>query len=101
MFNFDQMSWYGIIALAFLPTFILASLIRVKGIFGVLVIIGIASIFLVILSDFQGWNMALAAVSALVGMTLGGNISDARERKRLVEKRDEDKKLRDERMRGS
>jgi hypothetical protein len=98
VFDFSQMSWYGVIALAFVPTFILASLIRLKGVYGLLVIVGMAAIFFFIISDLQGWQLGLAAISALAGMTMGGNISDAKERKRLVEKQDENKRLREKRL---
>lgn len=78
MFDTNQMSLPVIIFVTFFPMFIGASLLRAKGVTGLLAISVIVLVILVVFMDFESWRLTVGAISALVGLGVGGKVSDAR-----------------------
>ncbi len=82
MIDTSNLNWIWVVAITFVPMFICASLLQAKGITGVLAIVGAIGIAVVVLLDFQGWRLGTGGVAALVGLVIGGKLSDSRELKR-------------------
>lgn len=83
MLDTSQMSLPVIILLTFIPMFVSASLLRAKGVTGLLAITVIVVVIVVIFMDFEKWRLTVGAISALVGLAVGGKVSDARELARV------------------
>lgn len=60
----------------FVPTFICSALLRANGVRGLLALVGLIAITVYLFADFEGWQLAIATISALVGLALGGKLSD-------------------------
>lgn len=60
----------------FVPTFVCSTLLRANGVRGLLALIGLIAITVYLFADFEGWQLAIATISALVGLALGGKLSD-------------------------
>ncbi len=71
----------GIAAFAFM--FACASLVRAPGVTSLLAIVGIFAVGGVILLDLHSTRFFIGCGAALVGIALGGHLSDRRERRRI------------------
>ncbi len=80
----SQLLW--VLVALFAATFICASLMRAKGVRGLLALVGLAGVIFYLVSDFEGWQLSAAVVSALVGLSLGGKLSDYLELSRVERK---------------
>lgn len=100
MIDTAQLGFVEVALYGFVPTFICALLLRAKGIIGILAILGIVGVVAVLLSDFAGWRLGVAAGGAVLGLAIGGKISDARERKKMMQVKEMEQKKRDARLKG-
>lgn len=91
----NQLGVAGVILLPLVTMFICASLLRSKGVTGLLALTGIISVGVVVFMDFQDWRLAVGAISALVGLVLGGQLSDRREHQRVMRLQKEENRKRD------
>lgn len=83
MSNLNQLGLVWVMVLTFVPMFICASLLHAKGVMGLLAITGIIAIGAVVFVDLSDVRMSLGGIAALVGLALGGKVSDHRHRKHL------------------
>lgn len=95
----NQLGVIWVIVLPFVSMFICASLLRAKGVTGLLALTGIVSVGVVVFMDLQDWRLAVGAISALVGLVLGGQVSDRREHQRVIRLQEEENRKRDALMR--
>lgn len=100
MIDADKLGFIEVLLFGFMPVFVCALLIRAKGILGILAILGMAGVAYILLSDFSGWRLGLGGVAALVGMAIGGTISDRRERAAMVRKKEEEQREREARLKA-
>ncbi|MBL8487559.1 MAG: hypothetical protein JNK22_10755 [Rhodocyclaceae bacterium] len=88
----------GIAAFAFM--FACASLVRAPGVTSLLAIVGIFAVGGVILLDLHSTRFFIGCGAALVGIALGSQVSDRRERARLQRARDSRARRREPRGMG-
>lgn len=100
MIDSSQLGPIEVALFGFLPMFVCALLLRAKGVVGILAIAGIIAVAGIMISDFEGWRLGTAAACAAVGLAIGGKISDNRERKRMVQVQDAERKKRDARLKS-
>lgn len=81
----------------FAVTFICAALLRANGVRGLLALIGLIAAGFHALSDYEGWQLAAATIAALVGLAMGGKLSDVIEyrRKMAASNAEKDKRRRE------
>ena len=87
----DQ-SVLSIIGMTFVPMLICAALLRSRGITGMLAVAGVLAVLYLVFTDMQNWKMAVGGISAMFGLIVGGQISDVRERRRLKNIQDAERK---------
>lgn len=73
---------------AFAIMFVCASLVRAPGVTSLLAIVGIFAVGGLIVFDLQSTRFAVGCGAALVGIALGGRVSDRRERRRIEQARE-------------
>lgn len=100
MNNLNQLGLVWVMLLAFVPMFICASLLRAKGVMGLLALTGIIAIAAVVFIDLSDVRLSLAGIAALIGLAVGGKVSDYRERQRLNRLGAIEREKRDAYMRG-
>ena len=100
MIDLNQLNFFLVVIVTFVPTFTCGALLRVKGILGFLAIAGIIFIGVVVFQDFQDWRLAAGGVAALLGLLAGGRVSDFREFQRARRAAEDDKRQQNAMMRG-
>jgi len=96
----SQLDLVWVVAFTFVPMMISASLLRAKGVTGLLAITGAISVAVVVFMDFQDFRLAVGAIAALLGLFVGGKISDARELAKMKQAKAVEKRRRDAWLRG-
>jgi O-antigen ligase len=100
MIDTSHMDLIWVILFTFVPMMISASLLRAKGVTGLLAIIGAISIGIVIFMDFHDFRLIIGGIAALLGLFVGGKISDARELAKMKRTGAEEKRRRESMLRG-
>jgi hypothetical protein len=96
----DQLGLVWVIIFTFVPMMVSASLLRSKGVTGLLAITGSIAVVVVVFMDFQDFRLAVGAIAALLGLFVGGKISDARELAKMKRTTVVEKQRRDAMLRG-
>lgn len=84
MSGIDDLAFPWVALIAFVPMFVLTSFIRARGIGGVLALAGALAFGAVLVAYLHGVRLAVGGICVLIGITLGGRVSDHLERKRLT-----------------
>lgn len=98
--NTSELNFLGVLALGFIPMFVSGVFLRSSGLVGWLSILSALGTGLLIFSSFEGSRLVVSAIAAVGGLTLGGGISDKRERARMHRVKLEEAARREARLRG-
>jgi hypothetical protein len=83
MIDTSQMDPLWVFIFTFVPMAVSASLLRAKGVTGLLAITAAVSIALVVFMDFHDFKLILGAIAGWLGLFVGGKISDLREQAKM------------------
>ncbi len=100
MENLNHLSLIAIVMFAAIPMFICGSLVRARGVIGLLVLTAAITVAVYLFTGLQDYRLAVGELAAIVGLMLGGKVSDARERQRLNRIGEAKRRERDAMMKG-
>lgn len=86
---------WEIALICFVPVFVGASLLRARGVVGLLAPVAVAAVIVLIISKFESLNFAIGVCAAFAGLFLGGRVSDMRELRRQKLQAERERKERD------
>ena len=98
MSDAGQLSAIQIILFTFVPMFICAALLRASGALGIVAIVGLFAIGIYLFIDLEGGRLMLGLGSAMVGLVLGGKVSDAVEHNRMKKVQDAENRKREAKL---
>ena len=96
--DINQLSLALVVILSFLSMFVCVAFIRAKGFAGVLALMCTVAIGIVVLVGLHGQRLIIGIIAAIIGIGIGGKVSDHRERRRLVRLSEAERKKRDAMM---
>lgn len=79
----SELNYIWVVLLSFVPIFICAALLRAKGATGLLAVVGVVAAAVLIFMNFESTRLAIAGIAAVLGLGMGGRLSDRREHQRL------------------
>jgi len=95
----SQMDYIWVITFSLVPTFACGAMLRGKGAVGLLAVLGIAAAAALIFMNFEGTRLLVSGVAAMIGLGLGGQLSDHFETNRQKRLQDAERAKRDAKMR--
>jgi len=95
--DFSQLGLFEVIVVAFVPAALAATQLRAKGAFGMLAVSAVFAVCIAALALLDGTKQWAGFFSGLVGLAVGGAVSDWRERERA--KREKTEEIRDRQAR--